>query len=218
MKLYKFEELSEEAKQDAANNICQLDIIFDSELNDIYDELSGELNELGFDTTRRDFSYVYKPYTHLIDFDSDILNGYNNYRINFILSRLMLKAGKVEIAYQLFNANVEYKLEFYPYNFHWNGFSGDASQCFELKCQYMTDEIDYTLGNCINCSIKKAFEPVLEKLQELICSANQRLDLLINEDFDVDEAAHIAYENDMLFDKDGNIYSQDDVAGEDNEE
>lgn len=216
MRLYKFNELSEDAKQDAANNICQLDIIFDSELDDIYDELSGELNELGFDTTRDDFSYVYKPYTHLINFDSSLLNGYYDYRINFILSRLMLKAGKIETAYQLFRANIEYRLEFYPYNFQWNGFSGDASECFELKCEHMADEIGYTLGQDINNSIKKAFKPVLEKLQELVCNANQRLDALINEDFDVDEAEHIAYENDMLFDKDGNIAS-DDEAGENGE-
>lgn len=216
----KFRELPEDIKQDVADNmLCNHEAIWDSEEQDIYDEACSEINYLGFDCKKEDFDYIaYRAVdTILLDFDNEEV--FDEDRLRFLIIQKLLEAKKpiaTETAYLVFTKQLEFVLHYYPTRAYFQGFMCIVEDCFELECVYVDSDLtnadwnnDTDLVDEYIKAVNEAMSDTISALQSIVVIANDRLDSLRNEPFDIDTAEEWAEILNLEFDSEGNEISEE---------
>lgn len=216
----KFKELPEDIKQDAADDmLCNHEIIWNSEEQDIYDETCNEINYLGFDCKKEDFDCIaYRTVdTILLDFDGEKV--FDEDKLRFLIIQKLLEAKKpiaTKTAYLVFTKQLEFVLHYYPTRAHFQGFMCIVEDCFELECVYADSELldadwnnDTELVDEYVKAVNEAMSDTISALQNIVVIANDRLDNLRNEPFDVDTAEEWAEILSLEFDSEGNEISDE---------
>ena len=216
----RFRELPEDIKQDVADEMLSShEVIWNSEEQDIYDEACSEINYTGFDCKKEDFDCItYGMFdTILLDFDSEEV--FDEDRLKFLIIRKLLEAKKpiaTETAYLVFTKQLEFALHYYPTRDHFKGFTCMTKNCFKLECTYVDNELldaDWEYSTDLVDKYIKAVNDVMydtiSALQSIVATANNRLDSLRNEHFDIDTAEEWAEILDLEFDSEGNEISEE---------
>lgn len=216
----RFRELPEDIKQDVADEmLCNHEVIWNSEEKDIYDEACSEINYLGFNCKKEDFDCIaYRAVdTILLDFDGEKV--FDEDRLKFLIIRKLLEAKKpiaTEAAYLVLTEQLEFALHYYPTRAYFQGFMCMVENCFKLECTYADNELldadwdnDTELVDEYIKAVNDAMSDTISALQSIVSTANNRLDSLRNEAFDIDTAEEWAEELGLKFDIEGNEISDE---------